>query len=109
MCTSFSGDGGPATSAGLAIFSPFAATGGIVVDNSGNLFIADSGNQRIRRVDATTGIITTVAGNGQIGFSGDGGPATSANLNFSVGVTVDGFANLFIADTSTTAFAAWMR
>src|SRR5262245_57418215 len=60
------GDGGPATSARLM------APGALAVDATGNLFIPDLGNHRIRRVDAATGIITTVAGNGKHGFSGDG-------------------------------------
>src|SRR5437870_3340162 len=89
----FSGDGGPAIGAGL--FRP----AGIAVDSSGNLFIGDSVNDRIRRVNATTGIITTVAGNGMVGFSGDGGPATSAELFVPTGVAVDSSGNLFIADT----------
>jgi cysteine-rich repeat protein len=88
----FSGDSGPATSAQL--FSP----AGVTVDGLGNLFIADRPNHRIRRVDAATGIITTVAGTGESGFSGDGGPATSAQLNFPSGVAVNGLGNLFIAD-----------
>jgi hypothetical protein len=66
----FSGDGGPATSAEL---NPTD----VAVDSAGNLFIADSGNRRIRRVDAATGIITTVAGTGVSGFSGDGGLSRS--------------------------------
>jgi sugar lactone lactonase YvrE len=69
------------------------------VDSSGNLFIVDSLNRRIRRVDAETGIITTVAGGDRTGFSGDGGPATGAALNFPWGVAVDSAGNLFIADT----------
>src|SRR5205807_2705067 len=89
----FSGDGGPATSAEL--FTPV----GIAVDSSGNLFIAEGNNNRIRRVDAATGIITTVAGNGILGFSGDGGPATSAELFLPSGLAVDRVGNLFIADT----------
>ena len=87
----FSGDGGPATSAELG------ASYGVAVDASGNLFIADYGNNRIRKVSAS-GIITTVAGNGNRGFSGDGGPATSASLNEAFGVAVDASGNLFIAD-----------
>jgi hypothetical protein len=89
----FSGDGGPATSAQLN--DPV----GIALDNARNLFIADSHNQRIRRVDAATHVITTVAGNGTLGFSGDGGPATSAALA-PVSVAVDRAGNLFIADSS---------
>jgi sugar lactone lactonase YvrE len=89
---SFSGDGGPATSASLR--GPYD----VALDGQGNLFIADLGNQRVRRVDAVSGIITTVAGNGQSGFSGDGGPATSATLSLPSGVAVDAQGNLFIAD-----------
>jgi sugar lactone lactonase YvrE len=88
----FSGDGGPATSARLN--SPF----GVAVDSAGSLFIADLFNERIRRVDAITGVITTVAGTGVAGFSGDGGPATRARLNGAPGVAVDSAGNLFIAD-----------
>ncbi len=90
----FSGDGGPATKAELNdVF------GGIALDADGNLFIADSGNQRVRRVDKATGVITTVAGNGTRGFSGDAGPATSAELNVPSAVSVDTSGNLFIADS----------
>ena len=92
----FSGDGGPATSASLA--SPVS----VALDGAGNLFITDQGNQRIRRVDAATGIITTVAGNGFGGFSGDGGPATSASLTNPFDVALDGAGNLFIADFSNS-------
>src|SRR5947207_3060153 len=88
----FSGDGGPATAAKLA------GPGGVAVDAAGNLFIVDSGNSRIRRVDAATQVITTVAGNGTYGFSGDGGPATAAELAFPTGIAVDRVGNLFIAD-----------
>ena len=89
----FSGDGSGATNAELS--DPF----GVAVDGSGNLFIADSGNQRIRKV-AANGIITTVAGNGTVGYSGDGGAATNAALNYPQGLAVDGLGNLFVADTS---------
>jgi sugar lactone lactonase YvrE len=73
--------------------------GGIAVDNKDNVFIADRSNHRIRKVD-TRGNITTIAGNGTAGFSGDGGPATSASLNLPSGVAVDSEGNLFIADRS---------
>src|SRR5207247_7495224 len=72
--------------------------GEIAFDTNGNLFIADSQNGRIRRVDASTGMITTVAGNGGFTFSGDGGPATAAALNHPGGVAVDTNGNVFIAD-----------
>jgi len=88
----YSGDGGPATSARLNL------PGEIAFDTNGNLFIADSQNGRVRRVDASTGIITTVAGNGGFTFSGDGGLATAASLNHPAGVALDTNGNLFIAD-----------
>src|SRR5207237_188688 len=87
----FRGDGGAATSAQLA------APRGVAVDQAGNIFIADSGNDVIRVV-TTDGIINTVAGNGRRGFSGDGGPAPSAQLSYPVAVAVDANGNLFIAD-----------
>jgi sugar lactone lactonase YvrE len=86
----FAGDGGSATAAGLAPV-------GIFIDESGNLYIADRGNNRIRKVDAS-GMITTVAGNGTQGFSGDGGPATAASFNSPVSVFIDGAGNLYISD-----------
>ena len=85
-----SGDGGPATSASLA--SP----AGVAVDSAGNLYIADYWNNRVRKVSG--GTITTVAGNGVEGFSGDGGPATSASLASPARVAVDSAGNLYIAD-----------
>ncbi len=87
------GDGGPALKAALS--SP----SGVALDGAGNLFIADTGNNEIRRVDAFTGIITTVAGSLLQGNSGDNGPATAARLNQPQSVVVDQFGNLFIADT----------
>ncbi|MBI3250188.1 MAG: PD40 domain-containing protein [Deltaproteobacteria bacterium] len=86
----FGGDGGVAASAQLD--HPYA----VAVDSTGNLFIADTDNNRVRKV--ANGIITTVAGTGVAGFSGDGGAATSAALDFPTGVTVDSAGNLFIAD-----------
>ena len=77
---------------------------GLALDGAGNLYIADTGNDRVRVINAATGIITTVAGNGLPGDSnggnvGDLGPATAANLNQPWGVTIDAFGNLYIADT----------
>jgi hypothetical protein len=90
----YSGDGGVATSAELS--SP----SGVALDSSGNLYIADFGNNCIRKVTASTGIITTVAGTGVFGYSGDGGTATSAKLGNPSGVALDASGNLYIADES---------
>jgi uncharacterized protein (TIGR03437 family) len=90
--TSFSGDGGLATKATMFNLTADA------FDASGNLFLTDQGDQRIRRVD-TTGIITTVAGSGTAGYSGDGGVATAAQLNFPGETAIDSAGNLFILDT----------
>ncbi|RXH54829.1 hypothetical protein GRAN_3933 [Granulicella sibirica] len=87
----FGGDGGAATSALLD--SP----AGIAVDGSGNLFVADSHNQRVREISG--GTITTVAGTGVAGFGGDGGGATAAVLDLPVAVSVDGAGNVYIADS----------
>jgi sugar lactone lactonase YvrE len=89
-----SGDHGPADQALLC--SP----DGLTIDRFGNLFIADTANHRIRRVDHRTHIITTIAGTGTIGFSGDGGPATSAQLAAPNDVKTDWFGNVYIADTA---------
>lgn len=86
-----SGDGGAATSAGVP--TPV----GVGVDGAGNVFIASSGGGRIRKVDLA-GAISTVAGNGSFGFSGDGGPATSGELAFPARVSIDPAGNFFIAD-----------
>jgi YD repeat-containing protein len=87
-----SGDGGPATEAQLNW------PGGVAVDAAGSIFISDENNNRIRRVD-TSGVITTVAGTETWGDSGDGGPATEAQLNWPGGVAVDAAGNIFIADS----------
>ena len=88
----FAGDGGPAVQARLN--GPFD----VCFDRAGNLYFSDTFNNRIRRVDAASGAITTVAGTGEKGFSGDGGPATSAALSEPYGVVVDRAGNLYIAD-----------
>jgi sugar lactone lactonase YvrE len=101
----YSGDGR------LAAFAELNEPTGVAVDAKGDLYIADSANNVVRLVDAKTGIITTVAGDfaadkasdGLGGFSGDGGPATSAQLNDPQGVAVDGAGDLFIADTFNNA------
>ncbi|CAB1081078.1 odd Oz/ten-m homolog 4 [Olavius algarvensis Delta 1 endosymbiont] len=91
--TGYSGDGGPATAARLNF--PY----GVVTDRAGNIYIADGGNHRIRMVD-TDGIITTVAGSGESGYSGDGGPAIAAQLHYPSRVDVDNDGNLYIVDRS---------
>jgi trimeric autotransporter adhesin len=88
----YSGDNGPATNAEL--YQPQ----GVALDNKGNLYIADTWNDRIRKVDLTTNIITTVAGNGTWGYNGDGGPATDAELGIPTSIKVDAYGDLFIAD-----------
>ncbi len=80
---SFSGDGGQATSA--TIDNPT----GIILDSSGNIFFNDDDNHRIRKITTTTGIISTYAGTGTAGFSGDGGVASSATMYYPEGLTVD--------------------
>ena len=88
----FSGDGGPAVNAQLR--SP----AGVAVDGAGNIYTADRDNFRIRKVDSA-GVITTVAGTGVRGYSGDGGPVSQAQLSNPEGVTVDGAGNIYIADS----------
>ena len=88
----FAGDGGPATAASLNYPTD------VCEDHAGNIYIADQGNCRIRRVDRVTGIISTIAGNGTNGYTGDGGPATAAKLDHPNGVSVDGHGNVYIAD-----------
>jgi cysteine-rich repeat protein len=88
----FSGDGGPATRAQLA------KPDGVAVDASGQVYIADTYNHRIRKV-ALDGTITTIAGDGNNAYGGDGGPATSASLQNPNGVAIDGSGQVFIADT----------
>lgn len=87
----YSGDGGPAAQAQLA--SPHH----LAVDSAGNVYIADTYNHRIRRV-SPDGVITTIAGTGKSGYSGDGGPAVEARLNYPFAVALDGDDNLYVAD-----------
>ncbi len=87
----YSGDGGPATAAWL--FWPHA----VAVDAASNLYVTDTINQRVRRIDPA-GVITTVAGTGERGYSGDGGPATEARLGIPVGVAADPEGNVYVSD-----------
>jgi trimeric autotransporter adhesin len=108
----FSGDGGSAITA--AIYNPW----GVAVDSSGNLYIADAGNSRVRKV-TPDGIISTIAGNGSPGYSGDGGSATSAEMYYPSSVALDSSGNLYIVDDVgfvrkvtpdgiiSTVFGAW--
>jgi len=91
----FGGDNGPGNQA--ALYDPM----GLALDSSGNVYIADTFNCRVRKV-AASGIITTIAGNGSLFFSGDGGPATQAALHFPDAVAVDSAGNVYVADTSNS-------
>ncbi|MBS4098897.1 MAG: fibronectin type III domain-containing protein [Sulfuricella sp.] len=93
----YSGDGGAAASAMLNY--PIA----VRVDNSGNVYIADHWNHRIRKINAATGIITTIAGNGTGAFGGDGGGSTVASLNYPAGMAFDNAGNLYVADVNNHA------
>jgi len=88
------GDGGPATEATLR------GPSDVDVDDDGNIYIVDRGNHKIRRVDGTTGIITTVAGTGTAGFSGDGGAATGAQFNNPTSIALDGEGGFFVSDVT---------
>jgi len=96
----FSGDGGDAKVAQVS------TPADVALDGAGNLFIADEQNHRIRRVDAATGIITTVAGLGSFGYNGDGISATLAQLSSPSGVALDRDGNLFIADSGNSRIRA---
>jgi large repetitive protein len=83
----------------LAIDSPIFLPTGVVADTAGNFYLSDSGNNRIRRVDGKTGIISTVAGTGSPGYQGDHGPATQALISAPAGLVLDGAGDLYFADT----------
>jgi uncharacterized protein (TIGR03437 family) len=101
----YSGDGGPAIDAQLYTDDlvnetpAFGIPSGLAMDSKGNLYISDGGNARVRKV-SLDGIITTVAGNGTHGYSGDGGPATAAQISSPRSLVVDGAGNLYIADSA---------
>jgi hypothetical protein len=111
-CTSacapgFAGDDGPALEARM--YQPVGGGAGpagrLAFDAAGNLYFADSGNHRIRRID-TDGIITTVAGNGNLGYAGDGGPATLAELDRPVDIEIASDGTLYVADTFNSCVRA---
>ncbi len=89
----FAGDGGPGPAARLN------QPASLAVDAAGNVFIADTQNHAIRRLDAKTVILTTIAGDGTPGFAGDGGPAAKARFNFPLGLGLDGKGNLYVVDS----------
>jgi sugar lactone lactonase YvrE len=95
----FSGDGGLATKTQLSC--PY----GVAIDAAGDIFISDTGNQRVRKVNGSNGIITTVAGNGTYGYSGNGGAATSAMIGNPEQLALYGSGNLYIAEQGACVIA----
>ncbi len=93
--SSYSGDNGPATSATLN------GPHGVGLDATGNVYIVDTSNNRVRKVTVSTGVITTIAGNGALSYSGDGGSATSAALNSPRGVALDSSGTQIIISSSS--------
>ena len=97
--TTVAGTGAPGFNGdGLATTKNVSSPSGVALDGKGSLYIADDGNQRVRKLDLSSGMITTIAGTGTGGFSGDGGPATSAELYNPTRVAVDAAGNVYIAD-----------
>ena len=92
----FSGDGGAATSA--QITNPF----GVAKDASGNIYFCDAGDNRIRKITVLTGNITTICGTGTAGFSGDGGPAATAQINSPFSIAIDASDNIYFSDTGNS-------
>jgi DNA-binding beta-propeller fold protein YncE len=105
---SFAGDGGPALEARLSVTTsaPPLPGGNMVFDAAGNLYVADTGSHRIRRID-TNGIITTVAGNGNAGYAGDGAPAIDAELHAPSDIAIAGDGTLYVADTYNSCVRAF--
>jgi DNA-binding beta-propeller fold protein YncE len=99
----YSGDDGPALNA------TFYTLRGLAIDNENNIYIADASANVIRMIDSETGKIFTVAGNGQAGFAGDGGPAIEAMLSNPMDIAVDNEGNLYIADTNNAAIRVVTR
>lgn len=97
----YSGDGGQARGAQIG-----TSVGQMAFDTAGNLYFSDTSNQRVRRIDGATGIITTIAGNGTAGYSGDNGPATSATLRNPTGVAVDSQGQVYILSTTPSTGTA---
>lgn len=105
----FAGDGGPPADAKISMptgSNPNLAGGGIALDDAGILYISDTFNHRIRRVDFGANVITTIAGNGVPAYAGDGGPATSASLNTPLDIEIGPDGRLYIADTYNHAIRA---
>jgi len=98
MITTVAGDGtqGFSGDGGLAIYAQLDEPWGIAVDTSGNIYIADQNNNRIRKVTASTGVISTIAGTGTASYTGDGGPATSADLDYPAGIAVDASGDVYM-------------
>ena len=96
--TTIAGSGAEDDEGKLATEAFLTSPRGVAVDDDGNVYIADTENHRIRRVDAESGAITTIAGTGEEGYGGDEGPATEAKLNWPTGVAVDDAGNVYIAD-----------
>ncbi len=92
----YSGDGGPATSASINL----TWITGLAVDSAGNVYFTDNQNNRVRKITAATGLISTVAGTYNFGYAGDGGPATSAQLNYPLGLTLDNAGNLYLSEAN---------
>ena len=96
--TTIAGSGAEDDEGKLATEAFLTSPRGVAVDNHGNVYIADTENHRVRKLDAESGVITTIAGTGEEGYGGDEGPATEAKLNWPTGVAVDDAGNVYIAD-----------